>query len=133
MQTAVLDAGDELSMFAKVAGMSSDEFSKAFKDDAATAVLAFIKGLDDINESGGNVAATLADLGLGEIRVRDALMRASSAHELFADSVKLGNTAWEENTALAKEAEQRYGTFASKMKILRNRFKELVLIIGIPL
>jgi len=133
MQTAVMDSGEELDNFAKVAGMSASEFSTAFEDDAAQAIMAFISGLDDINKEGGNTAAVLDELGLGEIRVRDALLRAAGASDLFSESLDLGSTAWEENTALVDEAEQRYATFESKLRILMNRLKDFVLIIGAPL
>lgn len=133
MQTAVMDAGEDLDRFAKVAGMSADDFATSFETKPADAILAFIKGLDDIGESGGNTAQVLKDLGLGEIRVRDALLRAAGASDLFAESVKLGNTAWKENTALVDEARQRYGTLESKMKILMNRLKEIVLIFSLPM
>lgn len=133
MQTAVMDAGEDLDRFAKVAGMSADDFATSFETKPAEAILAFIKGLDDIGESGGNTAQVLKDLGLGEIRVRDALLRAAGASDLFAESIKLGNTAWKENTALVDEARQRYGTLESKMKVLMNRLKEIVLIFSLPM
>lgn len=133
MQTAVMDAGEDLDKFAKVAGMSADDFATSFETKPADAILAFIKGLDNIGESGGNTAQVLKDLGLGEIRVRDALLRAAGASDLFAESVKLGNTAWKENTALIDEAQQRYAVLESKLRILMNRLKEVVLIFGLPM
>src|SRR5699024_11102938 len=93
----------------------------------------FIEGLDHLNESGGNVAEVLADLGLGEIRVRDALMRAAGASEHFAEALSIGNNACKENTALADEAQERYGTFTARVTVLWNRIKDLILTMGIPL
>ena len=133
MNTAVKSGGTELEAFAKVAGMSAQDFADAFEQDASKAILAFVKGLDDINQSGGDVASTLKDLGLGEIRVRDTLMRLAGGSEVLAESLELGNTAWKENSALVDEAQKRYETFASKLKILWNRLKDIVLIIGTPL
>lgn len=133
MNTAVKSGGEELDAFAKIAGVSSSEFSKAFEKDAAGATIKFIKGLDGIEKSGGDVAGVLSDLGLGEIRVRDALMRAAGASDLFTDSLTIGSDAWKENTALTDEAQERYNTFASKLKIFGNRLKDIILIIGTPL
>src|SRR5690606_40896677 len=43
MNTAVQKGGKELEGFAQVAGMSTQEFKKAFEKDAATAIIAFIE------------------------------------------------------------------------------------------
>src|SRR5690606_24732467 len=100
INTAVMDAGEELQAFAKVANMSAKEFKELFERDASLALLAFIEGLSRLSDEGANTAKVLADLGLGEIRVRDALMRAAGASNVFQDSLEIGNRAWEENVAL---------------------------------
>lgn len=133
MNTAVKSGGEILDKFAKVAGVSSAEFKQAFEKDASQAVLSFIKGLDRIDKSGGDVASVLGDMELGEIRVRDALMRAAGASNVFSDALEWGNSAWEDNTALTNEAQERYNTFASKVTVLKNRIKDFVLIFGAPL
>ncbi|MBU5266302.1 phage tail tape measure protein [Virgibacillus proomii] len=132
MNTAVMEGSDNLNRFAKVAGMSAGEFATAFEKDAAGAILAFIKGLGEMSDEGANTAQILDDLGLGEIRVRDSLMRAAGASDVFSKSLKIGNKAWKENTALTKEAQERYKTFASQMKILKNRFNNIMILIGGP-
>jgi TP901 family phage tail tape measure protein len=45
MADAVQKGGGKLNQFAKVAGMSSGEFKKAFQQDASAAILTFIEGL----------------------------------------------------------------------------------------
>ena len=130
MFNAVETGGEELDKLANVAGMTSEEFARAFKEDAAGALITFLKGLDAVQKSGGNVFAVLEDLGLGEIRVRDALLRTSSAHELVEDATNLASKAWEENTALTKEAALRYGTTASQMEILKNKAADVALSLG---
>ena len=44
---AVLEGGDTVSDFAKTAGMSSKDFKKAWQDDAAHALIPFLKGLNE--------------------------------------------------------------------------------------
>ncbi|HAM79634.1 phage tail tape measure protein [Ornithinibacillus bavariensis] len=132
MNNAVLDGGKELEKFAKVAGMSSSDFKKAFEQDAANALIAFIGGLDKLSKGGANTAEVLSDLGLGETHVKDTLLRAAGASNVFTDALQLGNVAWDENSALTREAGEQYGTFASKVKVLRNRFKDIVTAIGGP-
>ncbi|WP_077297498.1 phage tail tape measure protein [Virgibacillus pantothenticus] len=132
MNTAVMDGSENLDRFAKVAGMSAGEFATAFEKDAAGAILAFIKGLGKMSDEGANTTQILDELGLGEIRVRDSLMRAAGASDVFSKSLKIGNKAWEENTALTKEAQERYKTFASKMQVLKNRFNNIMILVGGP-
>lgn len=83
MSLAVAQGGEELSMFADVAGMTSDEFKTAFETNAAGAIISFIKGLDNINKSGGSAIGTLEEMELSDIRMRDALLRAANASDIF--------------------------------------------------
>ncbi len=124
MSNAAQKGGEDLEKFAAVAGMSAEDFAKKFREDAAGALVAFLQGLGKVKDEGGNVFAVLEDLGLSEIRVRDTVLRASSAHELFSTALKTGSKAWEENTALTKEAEERYKTTASKIEVVKNKFSE---------
>lgn len=133
MATAVATGSEELRLFAQVAGMSVQDFKKAFEQDAATAIIAFIEGLDRMSKSGENVFQVLEDLGLSEIRVRDALLRASGAGDLFRQSLELGTKAWEDNIALTKEAEQRYITTESQLQMFKNRIEDIAISLGGPL
>lgn len=125
MQLAVETNSKDLKKYAKVAGMTGDQFKKSFQKDAAGAILEFVKGLNNTARNGKSATAVLADMGIEEIRLSDALKRAAGASGVFEDAVKLGSEAWEENTALTKEAEQRYATTESKIKILGNSVKDL--------
>lgn len=130
MNLATTKGGDSLNSFAKVAGMSSSQFKKAFKEDASGAVLTFIQGLGKVNESGGSAIKTLDDMGLSDVRMRDALLRAAGASDTFSNALKIGNTAWNENKALTNEASQRYKTLESKLGILKNRATALGIAVG---
>lgn len=130
MNTAVANGGKELKAFADIAGVSSSEFAKAFKDDASAATISFIEGLARLSGEGENTAAILADLGLGEIRVRDALMRAAGASNVFSDALELGRASWQENIALTEEAEERYKTFESQLAIFGNKLTDIARLVG---
>lgn len=125
MQLAVETGNADLANFAKVAGMSTAQFKTAFQTDAAGAILAFIDGLGKSEERGMSVVKVLDDLGITEVRMSDALSRASGATTVFAKALSTGTTAWQENIALTKEAEQRYATMESRIAILRNKVTEL--------
>lgn len=127
---SVASNSKELKTFAEVAGVSIKEFQKLFKEDAATALIAVVSGLDRMSKSGENVFGILEELGFSNIRITDALLRASSAEELFTRSLEMGSNAWEKNTALTDEAQKRYDTMASKLKILKAKAMELAITFG---
>lgn len=130
MKLATTTGGEDLQAFAQVAGMSSDQFAKAFKEDAAGAIISFIQGLDNVNKNGGSAIKTLDDMGLSDIRMRDALLRAAGASGTFTKALKIGNNAWKENKALTNEAKQRYKTLESRIKMLGNKFVALGIAVG---
>lgn len=127
---AVAKGGDSMNEFARVAGMSGAEFSKAFKDDAASATVAFIEGLARLKGEGENVNATLEGMVGKNIILKDTLMRASGAGQLLREQLALGDKAWKDNAALVKEAEERYKTFESQVTLLWNQLKDVGITIG---
>lgn len=130
INTAVMSGGSELQKFAQVAGMSADEFASAYRDNASDAIATFIEGLKGIMDSGGNVYEVLADLEIQEVRMLNAMLSTAGAGDLLRRSLDLANGSFRENNALTKEAEQRYQTTESKIKIFRNNLTELGITIG---
>lgn len=126
LSLAVAKGGASLDAFAGVVGMSGAEFSEAFGKDAASTVLSFVNSLGQSE----NAIKVLSDLGITEIRQRDALLRAAEASEMFASAVELSNGAYAENTALAEEAQKRYDTTASKLDMLKNKTADFGLGFG---
>lgn len=130
MQLAVETGGESLTQFAEVSGMSAEQFQQAFRDDAAGAILAFVDGLSTCEERGMSAISVLDEMGLSDVRMRDALLRAAGASDVFTQAIATGTTAWEENTALTNEAEKRYGTTASQIEIAKNRMADSARVIG---
>jgi TP901 family phage tail tape measure protein len=130
MANAAASGGGELEGFAKVAGMSAEEFRRSFEEDAAGAITTFVGGLGRISESGGNVFAVLEQLGLADIRVRDALLRMSGAQDVMTGALKIGTEAWKQNTALVDEATKRYATAESRIAIAGNQLNDFAIDIG---
>lgn len=127
---AVDGGGKTLNSFAKASGMTAKDFAKAWKEEPTVAFNALLKGLNESSEAGKNMTGILDDLGIKGIREIDVMKRMSGAHELVADSMKIANNAWKENTALSEEAAQRYGTTESQLKILWNRAKDMAITMG---
>lgn len=125
MQLAVETGSARLHQYANVSKMTGEQFKKAFKEDAASALTAFLTGLADTEALGQSTIKTLDDMEISEVRLRDTLLRAASASGLFGDTIALSGKAFEENTALTREAEQRYATFESRVDMMNNRVKDL--------
>ena len=128
--TAVAKGGSKLNRFAEIAGLSADEFRERFAEDGADAVITFIEGLRRLGDQGVNLFGVLDEVGFGGIRVRDMLLRASSASDILRDSLETGTAAWKENSALAAEAEKFYNRLSGRLKILWNRVVNTAAAIG---
>lgn len=122
---AMIKAGVNLENFADVAGMTSEQFKKAYEKDAAGALQSFIAGLGNTETKGESTIKMLQDMGFTEVRLRDTLTRLSQDGEGLAKAVEMGNTAWGENNALTKEANQRYATTQSKIEVTKNKLNAL--------
>ena len=121
MEVAAETGGEALEDFAKVSGMTGEQFRKLFREDAAAAFQAFIVGLAKLDEEGESAIATLNDIGIKEVRLRDTMLRSVNATELFSRAQQRANKAWAENTALTVEANKRYATTASQLTNLKNK------------
>lgn len=127
---SVSAGGKKLDEFAEVAGMSSADFQKAFKEAPAEAIATFVEGLGRINAQGGDVFQTLSNLGQTDIRVSQALLGMANSGDLLRESLNLGAAAWEENTALADEAAKRYETTEAKIQIAGNAVRDAAIDFG---
>ena len=130
MQLAVETNSDSLKDWADVAGMSADEFSTLFREDATGALEAFIAGLSNCGGETDSAIKVLDDMGITETRMRDALLRSANASDVFTSAIQTGKTAWEENNALTEEANKRYETTKSKLEIMGNNLKDIGITFG---
>ena len=127
---AVATNSEELAIWAETAGMSTAEFSDAWKTDAYGALQDVIKGMAKTTDEGGNLNILLEELGINGIRQGDSLKRLANASELMGEMTELSNNAWAENSALTKEANTRYATTASRIQILKNKITDAAITIG---
>ncbi|MDQ0679088.1 TP901 family phage tail tape measure protein [Arthrobacter pascens] len=126
----VKEGGEGLDNLAKVAGVSSKEFATAFETDPVRAVDSMVKGLGRVKASGGDVIQTMSDLGIKGTEETGVILRLAGAGDLLADSLQLGDSAWQSNSALAAEAAKRYETTESKVKIAWNNIKDAAIDAG---
>lgn len=130
IEKAVAKGGDDLAEFARIAGMSSEEFSSAWKNDAMSTLTSFIGGLGKLDEQGESTVLVLEDLGLTGIRQSNMLKALGLAADQMTGAVNTANTAWQQNTALTNEANKRYATAQSRLTMMQNAYNNLKVAIG---
>ena len=133
INTQVLSGGKKLELFAKVSGMSAQNFAHEWKTEPQIALLAFLDGLKKVKQSGGDVTQTLKELGIKSTQEVDTMQRMAGAGDLLSRALKTANGAWKENTALTNEAKKRYETTESQLKIFKNQITDLAIEFGGPL
>lgn len=130
IERAASSGGNTLETFARVAGMSAEEFTTAWRTDAAGALTAFIQGLSALSAQGGSVTAILDDLGLSGIRQSNMLRSLALASDMMTDALETSNSAWAENVALANEANAVYGNTEHRISAARESINNLGIAIG---
>lgn len=107
-----VSTGDEnLSKFAEVSGMTSQQFQKAWGEDAAGTFLKFVEGIG----KSADVTKTLDELGIKEVRQAQAMGALAQSSDVLASALNVSKNAWNDNTAMANEAEKRYATLKSQL------------------
>ncbi|WP_404291545.1 phage tail tape measure protein [Glutamicibacter arilaitensis] len=124
MRTAVDEGGESVQAFADVAGTSADEFAAKFRSSPMEALQLVAEGIARTNDAGGNLTATLKDMGIKGTEEMQVMLALANSGDLLTESLELGSKAWEENSALADEAAQRYATAESKVKVAWNNIKD---------
>lgn len=121
MEVASATGGQALDDFASVCGLTASEFKTLWDNDPAAAFQSFIVGLSKMDDAGISAIAVLDEIGISEIRLRDTLLRATNATELFSKTQETANNAWKQHTELSTVAKQRYATTASQLVNLKNK------------
>lgn len=107
-----VSTGDEnLSKFAEVSGMTSQQFQKSWGEDAAGTFLKFVQGIGKSSD----ITKTLNDLGITEIKQAQSMGALAQSSDVLASALNVSKNAWNSNTAMANEAEKRYATLKSQL------------------
>jgi TP901 family phage tail tape measure protein len=130
IRTATIQGGEDLRTIAETAGMTSAQFRRAYEVDAAKAFTAFAVGIREIEAGGGDAVSMLKELELGDIRVMQSLRGAANASDLLKGALKEGSAEWQRNSALSKEANERYKTTEARFQILKNRINDVAIGFG---
>lgn len=129
----VANGTDKVQEYARVAGISAEEFANKWKTKPIEAIELLVEGLKKSSDSGEDMNVTLEKLGINNIRNSDTMRRLAGAGDLLRKSVERANTAWDQNTALQNEVDQRNESLASRLQVLKNKVDEIAITVGRPL
>lgn len=130
----VAEGTDTLNVWAETAGMSAEEFTEAWTGNGGAnmmnTLLKVVDGMSDYKNENQELITLLDDMGITYMRQIDMMQRLSRVSGMTTDYVNMANYAWQSNTALVKEANQRYATTESQLKIMLNELAKLGIAIG---
>lgn len=115
----------KLEQFSGVMNVTPAQFIAGWNENAGQSVLDFFIGLNEIETSTGeeSVLSKLQEMGLTEIRLSNMIAAAAANPDIFVRAMEISNQAYEQNTALAEEAEKRYATAESYQRTQLNRME----------
>lgn len=123
-------AGSKLEAISSLLGMSGSEFKKAWGENTYETFTKIIGALGRLKDDDGDLISIMDEMGIKSIRQTDSMSRLTQAYELLDYYTKNANEQFELGTALQDEANKRYDTTASKLKILGNNVKETGIELG---
>ncbi len=130
MSAAVDEGGESLESFAQVAGTSAEEFAAKFRSSPMEALDLVAQGIGRVNAEGGNVTATLQEMGIKGTEETQVMLALASAGDLLSESLRMGDEAWASNSALAAEAAKRYETSEARIRMAWNNIKDAAIDAG---
>lgn len=125
---AINDGSDRLEAFGRVAGMTGDEFARAWGDNASQALLTLVEGLGSLDQT--KAVATLNELGITAARDVPTILRLAQNSEVLADSLQVAAQGYADGTALQEQYSVITSTVAEKLNILVNNFQNLIATAG---
>ena len=130
IQRAIQNGGEQLALFASIAGTTSEQFQKDFAEDAATAVVTFIEGLSTAEDRINGVQNVLQKLNLSQRRTQLAVNGLATAQGLLRDALITSRSAYEANVALNVEAAKKFATTKQQLVLLKNQIQEATMQLG---
>ncbi len=121
---AVRSGGRALDTISKLAGVTSDEFARAFRDDATSAVQLFLEGLGDLGRAEGDVAGVLGALNLKGEELARTLPSLALNSDKLADAIRRARQEADGGTTLLEQSDKAASTLSAKFQRLRNTIAE---------
>lgn len=127
IQAAIAGGGDALQKFAGISGMSAEQFTAAWKSNAADT---FLKLLSGINSTGSDAIGTIQGLGISSSRDLATLTKASQNVDIFTSSLHDAATGAKDGTELNRQYAFIAGTVGAQLTDLGNSFSAFLDALG---
>ena len=128
---AIKGGGENLERLTELTGMTGEELSQTFEEDATRVFQAFTEGLGRLEEEvkGGSIPA-LEALGLTGDEVNKVLPVLATRADLVGEAIAAARDEVENTSALNEEARKAFATLSSEMQLTVNALKNLGVAIG---
>jgi len=128
-------AAEDVKSFARVAGVSIEEYSRLLREDANGALLLFLKGLKQGNPSLEEMAVRLKGIELGGTRGAQAISALATDVENLEEKQRIANKSLIEATSLTAEYDLKNNNLAGSIdkikKSLLGAFSSEVVVEGL--
>jgi len=130
LQQATISGGESLEFISRLTGLTGDEFTKAFGEDAPSAFKIFLDGLNKADEGGLKFSTSLEKLGLLGEGVSQVIPVLAKRSDILTKAMESANKEFENSSALNEEAARAFDTFSSQVKKAKNASTELTKELG---
>ena len=128
MQKAIRGGGDELNLFARVAGVSAQEVQSAWGTSKFSDI--FVKFIAGLKNQGQGAIGVLKDLGIKASRDVPTILRLAEAHKTLEQTMKDAESGYNDSKTLNDQYQQIASTTAGKLEMLKNSWANLKAEIG---
>lgn len=119
-----------LKMWADTAGLSVQDFKKAWEADPIELLNTFTKGLARLEKEGGSAVGRLRDLSQTDIRVTRALLTMANSGDVVTESLANAAEGWEKNAELERAYGERVETATFQMRVAWNKVRDAMIDVG---
>lgn len=126
IQNLVLKIGGDLPAAAKIAGISTEAFTKLYNEDAIEALLKYSEGLVKNKDSFADFITGLKETGEEGARVKETILKLGNGADILRGRIKLGADSLKENSAITESFALKNETFGATLDKLGKQFNSLV-------
>ena len=123
-------SGENLQKFASLSGMTAEEFSKAWKDDAGNTFVALVDGLGSASAAGENLDMILGEVGIKSVRDAQTMKQLANNTDLLHMTMNDAADAYASGTSLTDAYSNVANNLSSQLKMLRNAVMSVFAALG---
>lgn len=130
IKEASLKGGEDLERISMITKMTGDEIQKNLGETPEKVLLAFLQGLKEVGDQGGQMSFVLQRMGIDGTEALSVLSTLAGGVGRLETALKLSNEKWVDGNAHMQEAAKAYANQESAIRRLGNEFGGLTKAIG---